>query len=445
MSEFEAWIADCYVRDANADGEKQGQAAVWADRAEEFRAALTPYLEAKGLKILWIEECLQASEYLARHPKEQKRIGQLARSVHPHNRVELSKLSDRQNGEEEAPESYLIIEEIEGVEPLDMQMGVHTRKTVPDALLEPLFGQPAPTKDEINHYGSAENVPAMKTYAILDAAKMSYLLTAKIEASDLKYQSLFQGKSQEELKEVAPYLVELEQNNKFTESLFTGPDGVNGLWDKNLGIYIRSRADFDDIRKHFRKFTKLQNENGKWYYFNLSDFSGIKKLSSNVSVDDSSIARRMFSLTPIDFNFTILGRSNYIFYAISRNLSWDNNVDQDNDLIIKNTDMSALSELRKEQIAHDVAQDMFEAFPDYFADLNLEDTQKIAFSTIKKMSEFGFVNSQQLRHLAAWGIFYGDDFVKKDKSNQLINICRSDLAPADKFSKFAMRMHQLKV
>src|SRR5690606_32829122 len=69
------------------------------------------------------------------------------------------------------------------------------------------------------------------------------------------------------LKNHAPYLVELEDGNDFTRSLFTGVKGVLGLWDKELGIFIRSRAGFDEVRKHFRKFTKVQDEHGKWLYW----------------------------------------------------------------------------------------------------------------------------------------------------------------------------------
>ncbi len=96
---------------------------------------------------------------------------------------------------------------------------------------------------------------------------MPYLLTGLLETSGLRYQSLFQGEAQEELGEHAPYLVELKDVNDFTRRLFTGSEGVGGLWEKELGIFIRSRTGFDALRKHLRKFTQVQNEEGKWFYF----------------------------------------------------------------------------------------------------------------------------------------------------------------------------------
>ncbi|WP_170207285.1 DUF4123 domain-containing protein [Roseinatronobacter monicus] len=142
---------------------------------------------------------------------------------------------------------------------------MHPKKSVPDALHDALFGQPEPSEAERAALSDAP--PPLVTYAVLDAAKMPYLLTSLLDSSGLRYQSLFQGAAQEELGEHAPYLVELKDGHDFTRRLFTGPDGVGGLWDKELGIFIRSRAGFDALRKHLRKFTRVQDEDGKWFYF----------------------------------------------------------------------------------------------------------------------------------------------------------------------------------
>lgn len=160
-----------------------------------------------------------------------------------------------------AGRSCLQVEVIENVEPLDRQFGVLPKKTVPNALHDVLFGQPAPNEAEI-----AAAVPAMLTFAILDATKVVNL-PELLSASGLEHGCLFKDKSYDELKNVAPWVVRLEENNDFTRRLFTGPDGINGLWDKEPGIYVRSRETLDDMWRHFRRFTRVQDENGKWFYF----------------------------------------------------------------------------------------------------------------------------------------------------------------------------------
>ncbi len=254
--------------------------AVWcADRAG-FDTALEVHLSAQGASFLWSEEVHEATDWLKKHGHNGLMAG-LARKVDGMVPVALS---EPKTAHDETPEdeSYLIIEEIENVEPLDMQMGVYPKLTVPAAIQEAIFGQPEPTEAEIEAAGgNAENVPTMGTYAILDAAKMPYLLTTALSQSDLEYQSLFQGVAQEELGEHAPYIVRLEGGNDFTRKLFTGLKPPLGLWEKELGIFIRSRASLAELRKHFRKFTKVQDESGKWYYFRFWESSTMTSFMSS--------------------------------------------------------------------------------------------------------------------------------------------------------------------
>lgn len=53
----------------------------------------------------------------------------------------------------ESESTALQVEIIKGVEPLDTQIGVFPKKTVPDALYDALFGESAPTAAEIKAAG----------------------------------------------------------------------------------------------------------------------------------------------------------------------------------------------------------------------------------------------------------------------------------------------------
>lgn len=160
------------------------------------------------------------------------------------------------SAQETYDEPYLKIGTIDGVEPLDGQFGVDRPKTTPDVLYEPLFGQPEATTKP----------PALYTYAVLDAAKVMNLAETLAD-SGLKYRCLFKGDAFEELKDVAPWIVRLEDGNTFTRNLFTRSNAPWHLWDTEPGIYLRSRGSLDDMWGHFRKFTKVQDDVGKWFYF----------------------------------------------------------------------------------------------------------------------------------------------------------------------------------
>ncbi len=165
----------------------------------------------------------------------------------------------------------LVIDVVEGVEPLDDQFGAASPKTVPDALYQPLFGPVDPSEAEIEAAGGdPKHVPPMQTYAILDAAKLVNLQVI-LDTSGLEHRCLFKGEAYDELKDVAPYIVRLEEGNDFTRHLFTVGKAPWCMWDIEPGIYVRSRGTLDDMWRHFRKFTRVQDEAGKWYYFRFWD------------------------------------------------------------------------------------------------------------------------------------------------------------------------------
>ncbi|WP_395343125.1 DUF4123 domain-containing protein [Ningiella sp. W23] len=115
--------------------------------------------------------------------------------------------------------------------------------------------------------GAAQPESYLHTYAILDAAKLPFVLSGLLATSGLTYASLFQGETQEELEEYAPYIVQLDQSNSFTNQLLPAPKQVNKLWDKGLGVFFRSSLSLKDLRQHFRKFIRIRNEQNEWLYF----------------------------------------------------------------------------------------------------------------------------------------------------------------------------------
>lgn len=148
--------------------------------------------------------------------------------------VEASR-SDLPHDIEPEPPAHVIMT-IGGVEPLDAQLGVFPKKTVPDTLYDTLFGQPDPIDIEVEAAGrDTPAAPPIRTYAILDAAKFTNLPELLAE-SDLEYACMFKGDSFEELKEVAPWIVQLEEASGFTRNLFTRSACRSGLGGDRPGF-----------------------------------------------------------------------------------------------------------------------------------------------------------------------------------------------------------------
>lgn len=148
-----------------------------------------------------------------------------------------------------------IIDQLEGVAPLDAQMGVWPKRTTPPDLRDALFS-PRETSDDS---------PVLSTFAVLDAARVPGLVDA-LERENLPYRCLFKGEAQRSLEDAAPYLAQLREDATFTRRLFTVSDAPAGLWDDRPAIYLRSVGTIDQLREHFRRFTRAPVESGAWFF-----------------------------------------------------------------------------------------------------------------------------------------------------------------------------------
>jgi len=209
-------------------------------------------------------------------------------------------------GARDATPAGLQISTIESIEPLDAQLGAAVKKTVPDALRDALFGQPEPSPAEIEAAGGdPAAVPPMRTYAILDAAK-AVNLPEMLEDSDLEHLCLFKGKAYDDLKNVAPWIVQLEDGNTFTRNLFTRSDACWHLWDNEPGIYVRSRAPLDEMWRHFRTFTRVQDESGRWNYLRFWEPSHMDAYLEAIYHDRARVGRWLCTRTGNAISFVII-------------------------------------------------------------------------------------------------------------------------------------------
>lgn len=108
--------------------------------------------------------------------------------------------------------------------------------------------------------------PELTTYAILDGAQVPEL-PQRLFTSGLDYVCLYRGEIPDDLAQVAPYLVALKRDDRFTAWI------LEQGWGFNWGIYAHadSQIDMKEIRKHFRSFLKVKDPKGKSIYFRYYD------------------------------------------------------------------------------------------------------------------------------------------------------------------------------
>jgi hypothetical protein len=278
---FESWLGHChFVRDRDdkppvtatndltisndTTEDLTGVVAIWAGDRRDFEEKLNACLAGKegshpaGLHLLWAEDVMPAAEWMVRHAHE-KQAFELARKVHENHSVEFGPLIAPT---EENPTStdFLMIEEKE-IAPLPDQTGIPfwDKQWITPDLKEALFAQPL----------QGENI---RTYLIVDATlRKNVTNTFDLDDVDVPVRCLFKGDAAEEMKEVAPYIVDMT----LPEGAWDDPTKVPVFhknffekhWGQNTGIIFRAKASLEEMRTHFRKFTKVPDQSGKLIFF----------------------------------------------------------------------------------------------------------------------------------------------------------------------------------
>lgn len=106
-----------------------------------------------------------------------------------------------------------------------------------------------------------EEVPI---YAIADGAR-DRAIPRMLRESGFQYRSLYDGKSAEELGSFGPFLVKLPEDSA------TIAQWVGAGWGRSFGVHLASEQPFDEVRRHFRRFTLVEIEGGRQVYFRFYD------------------------------------------------------------------------------------------------------------------------------------------------------------------------------
>lgn len=101
-------------------------------------------------------------------------------------------------------------------------------------------------------------------YMILDGAR-DRRIYADLMNSHLIYSCLYSGAIAYELEVAAPHLVQLELEDKSTRSL------IERGWGKSWGIFLRSDARMERLRRHLRTFLTVKSWRGEQLLFRYYD------------------------------------------------------------------------------------------------------------------------------------------------------------------------------
>ncbi|MEI6605095.1 MAG: DUF4123 domain-containing protein [Verrucomicrobiota bacterium] len=106
--------------------------------------------------------------------------------------------------------------------------------------------------------------PSLATYTILDGAACDDLLPM-LEQHAPDHCCLYAGDLDDDVAEVAPYLVRLEADHPFTAWL------LEAMGHKPWGIFSKAPSTLRELRKHFRQFLIVKSPENQNLYFRFYD------------------------------------------------------------------------------------------------------------------------------------------------------------------------------
>lgn len=105
---------------------------------------------------------------------------------------------------------------------------------------------------------------ASKIYAVLDGARDRRIYGALIGSAQEQC-CLYRGDLPWQLALAAPYLVELDSDDKLTNQI------IDQGWGNAWGIFLNTTVSMERLRKHLRKFLRVADEHGKPMLFRYYD------------------------------------------------------------------------------------------------------------------------------------------------------------------------------
>ncbi len=246
------WNAQCY-------------AAVWTETYDGFAQAVRDHCQTQGHYLVWAEQVYPILDWLHRHGHHNTLID-LAKTVDGNHGIALSPLMPRGEAGQSPPQpAYLEITE-------------HVIPPLPDQSDQPRWAQDwivPELKDLL--FGQSDPKAPLRTYLIVDATLRTRISGIfDLDLQDVPVRCLVRPQRAEDLREVAPYLVDMTLPEGAWDDRRQVPnfhiDFFAHHWQQGTGILVRTTADMDAVWAHFHPFVRVQVEHTQeWLFFRFWD------------------------------------------------------------------------------------------------------------------------------------------------------------------------------
>jgi hypothetical protein len=119
-------------------------------------------------------------------------------------------------------------------------------------------------------------------YAILDAARTIDIAYQLQNVANVEYVSLYKGRKEEPMWDAAPYLVRCVRNSEFFNWI------IGRGWGDSWGVFLTSKLDLEELRKHFQEFLMVKTADDRELYFRFYDPRVLRVFLPSCTPEESS-------------------------------------------------------------------------------------------------------------------------------------------------------------
>lgn len=262
-----------------------------------------------------------------------------------------------------------------------------------------------------------EDNETLNTFLMVDATlRKKVTKFFDLDQLDLPTKCLFTGEAAEELKEAAPYLVDMTLPEGAWDDKGKVPDFHKDFftnhWDKGTGVIIRSTASMDELHHHLRKFIKQKREDThSWVFLRYWDprvalpyFSSITHWSERISAWFMRANRCIIS--------EVLIGSESQLYQLTPNTTLLQTITASPSYQLSIHEIDALYNYKRTQSAQKIALSLEKMANHWFGAFGSDHIAIIRFveETKKSAHSQGYTSEKGISALCVGGVFLGLHF-----------------------------------
>ncbi|OOF59565.1 hypothetical protein BKL49_03480 [Rodentibacter myodis] len=280
-----------------------------------------------------------------------------------------------------------------------------------------------------------------KCYAVINAATARFFPDL-FRNESVSYACLFQGEKAKTYANNAPYLVELPKGHDILPRLFcrNGENYVEGInyGERNIGIFFHSKATFDELLNHFRKWLILPDYTEHFYYFRFFDPIVLEEYLDRLQTYPTKLAA-FFNGNMIEKIFCIKRGDELIEYEPSVDLSTFKKAKKQFDKF----EIEAFTELHNHSLCQKIIEELMLHHPE-FANAYGKDIVEKTVNHAYRLAKFGNMKGTiSILQLALANLIYGDSINYLDPENKLNEILAADFTEQEKQFYLEKRLDEL--